>query len=129
MHLLQREEEILQRGEVGEEVVGLEDDAELAAVGAEGGFAGEVDGLSIEGDGARIRLHEAGDDAEERGFPPAARADEGEGAQRTEIGGDAIEDGAGGVGFGEGGEGEAHGSVFSIQSPLGWRARFLNTEH
>ncbi len=50
----EREHEIGESGEVGEEVKGLEDDAELEAVEAELILVGEVEGEAVEGEGAGV---------------------------------------------------------------------------
>jgi hypothetical protein len=90
-----------------EEVVGLEDGADVATVFAEGFlFVGE--GGAVDGDVAGIWALKAGEDAEEGGFAAAAGTDEDEGVDAGEIEGDIVEDAMGAEGFCEGGELESH---------------------
>ena len=101
------EHDVIERGEMGEEVVGLEDGADLAAVFAEGFLVARERG-AIDGDGAGVWAFKAGEDAEEGGFPAAAGADEDEGVDRREIEGDVVEDAMGAEAFGNAGEFESH---------------------
>lgn len=62
VNLLEWEADILKRGEVGEEVVGLEDDSEFLAMGPESGFIGRNE-FSIDSDFSGVRQVESGEEA------------------------------------------------------------------
>jgi hypothetical protein len=62
VNLLEWEADILKRGEVGEEVVGLEDDSEFLAMGAKSGFIGRTE-FSIDSDFSGVRQFETREEA------------------------------------------------------------------
>jgi hypothetical protein len=70
VNLLEREADVLKGGEVGEKIVGLEDDAELLAMGAEAGFIGRNE-VPIDSDFTGVRQVEPGEEAQESGFSTA----------------------------------------------------------
>ena len=75
VNLLEREADILKGGEVGEKIVGLEDDAELLAMGTEAGFIGRNEG-PIDSDFTGVRQFESGEEAQESRLSTARGADE-----------------------------------------------------
>ena len=89
--LFERERDVLECGEVGEEVEGLEHDAEGSSVGEEGGFVCGK-GMTVEVEGSAVWALEARDDAQERGFSAAGGADEDQAADGADLGVDAVED-------------------------------------
>ena len=73
MNLLEREADVLKGSEVGEKIVGLEDDAELLAMGTEAGFIGRNE-VPIDSDLTGVRQFESGEEAQESRFSTARGA-------------------------------------------------------
>ncbi len=119
--VFQREGDVVRGGEVGEEVVGLEDEAGVAAVFAEGGFVAEGQGDSVEFDRAGVGGFEAAEDAEQGGFSAAGRADEDEGADIGEVEADVLEHGPSAEVFGQVADAEVHGGGVRSRSGSGVR--------
>ena len=83
MHLHQREEEVVERREMGKEVVGLKHSADGLAVGLQARFVA-LEYPSGEGDAAGHREIEPGEDPQERCFAAAGGADQ---HQRPDVAG------------------------------------------
>ena len=107
MNLLEREADVLKGGEVGEKIVGLEDDAELLAMGAEAGFIGRNE-VPIDSDFTGVRQVEPGEEAQESGFSAARGADEREGVIEFDFEVEGSKDALPAVGFGDPAEGDSH---------------------
>lgn len=102
----ERDHDVFEGGEGGDELEVLEDEADFAVADACAFvLADGVEGVSGEGDGARGGAVEAGAEAEECGFSAAGGADDGGGGAGGEGEVDGFQDGEraglGGVGFGE----------------------------
>jgi len=104
---LERQHDVRKCVEMREEVVGLENGADTAAVLAEG-FLIAWQGGAIDGDRAGVGALQAGEDAEECGFAATAGADEDEGVEGVQAEGDIIENPMGAEGLGYIGEFEPH---------------------
>jgi hypothetical protein len=116
------DEDVFEDGALGQKVMALEDEADLAvAEVGEGEVVESGEVLAIEADGAGGGAVEGADDIEEGAFAGAGWADDGEGIAGREVEVDAVEDGecgarGAGVGFGDVLEGEeAHGD--NVQCP------------
>ncbi len=77
VNLDQGKDDVVEGGEVGEEVVSLEDDADAGAVGAKGGF-GRGNGFAVHFDRARVGSGQAGYQAKEGRLAAAGGTDESE---------------------------------------------------
>jgi hypothetical protein len=109
MHVLEGQRDVPEGREVGEEVVGLEDEPHAGAVLSEGGLIPERERVASEADHARGGGFEAGEKAEQGGFSAAGRADEDERPYALEIQVDVLEHRMVAVGLGEMFEAEVHG--------------------
>ncbi len=107
MDLFQGESDILKGGEVGEEIVGLEDDADFLAMGAEAAFVGG-NGFSVDEDLAGVGLIKAREQAEQGGFAATRWADEREGVLELDIEVEGVEHGLRAERFGDSSEGDFH---------------------
>ena len=77
---LGREDDVLEHGEVVQQVEELEDQPDRGApVPRRGRLAQGVDATAADGDGARGRPVEAGDQVQQRGLPAAGRPEDGDG--------------------------------------------------
>ncbi|MFT3850332.1 MAG: hypothetical protein QM739_17155 [Propionivibrio sp.] len=81
MHLDQRQQHVLARGEVRKQVVGLEDGADAAPVGEQVVFV-EGDFAAVDGKAAGIGRRQPGDDAQQSRLATARGTDD---RQRVEI--------------------------------------------
>ena len=86
------QQDVFERRERRDELVGLEDEADLAAAdGGELGLGKVVDGHAVKPDFARAGRVEPGQQAEQRAFAAAAGADDGDELARRDGEGDALQ--------------------------------------
>ena len=91
---LEGEEDVLPRGEVAQQLEGLEDEADLAAPKEGEGVLVEVlEGLAVDADGALRGAVEAGEQAEEGGLAAARGAEDGDEVAGVDAEIDAVEHG------------------------------------
>lgn len=107
MNFFEGERDITQRREMREKIVSLKDGADRAPVGTERCFR-ELKPLPVDFDGARCGTLQPGKDAQERGFSPTGRANEGQGMNLVEVEVDVAEDNMLSVTFGQSGNAKFH---------------------
>jgi hypothetical protein len=110
VHVKKGQGDVVEGGEVREEVVRLEHEPDAAAVVSEFLLVSEGDGNVVEFDGSVAGGVEAGEQAEQGGFAAAGRADEHEGADVRKLEIDAVEHGEGAEDLGKLAQVENHGA-------------------